>query len=75
MSRFTHIEFEIATVLPPLDPLAQSIPVCDPITNTFSGVNKPTWRVYIYTFNLHLFEERYNVLTFVGGNCGLLWAS
>ena len=75
MSRFTHIDFEIATVLPPLDPLAQSIPVCDPITNTFSGVNKPTWRVYIYTFNLHLFEERYNVLTFVGGNCGLLWAS
>jgi hypothetical protein len=75
MSRFTHIEFEISTTLPPLDPLAQSIEVCDPITNTFSGVNKPTWRVYVYTYNLHLFEERYNVLTFVGGNCGLLWAS
>lgn len=75
MSRFTHIEFEVSTTLPPLDPLAQSIEVCDPVTNTFSGVNKPMWRVYLYTYNLHLFEERYNVLTFVGGNCGLLWAS
>lgn len=75
MSRFTHIEFEITTTLPPLDPLAQSIPVCDPITNTFSGVNKPMWRIYLYTYDLHLFEERYNIITFVGGNCGLLWAS
>lgn len=75
MSRFTHIEFEISTTSPPLDPLAQSIPVCDPITNTFSGVNKPMWRVYVYTYNLHLFEERYNVATFVSGNCGLLWAT
>ena len=75
MSRFTHIEFEVSTTLPPLDPLAQSIEVCDPVTNTFSGVNKPMWRVYLYTYNLHLFEERYNMLTFVGGNCGLLWAS
>ena len=75
MSKFTHIDFEISTITPPLDPLAQSIPVCDPITNTFSGVNKPTWRVYVYTYNMHLFEERYNMVSFVGGNCALLWAT
>lgn len=75
MSRFTKIEFEIITINPPLDPYAVAIPVCDPISGIFTGINKPTWRVYVYTYDLHLFEERYNMISFVSGNCGLLWAS
>jgi hypothetical protein len=75
MSRFTTIEFEIVTINPPLDPYAQAVPVCDPISATFTGISKPTWRVYIYTYDLHLFEERYNMISFISGNCGLLWAS
>ena len=27
-----------------------------------------------YNYNLVLFEERYNVLSFIGGYCGLLYA-
>ena len=38
------------------------------------GVNKQNWRLFDYNFNLTLFEERYNVLSFVNGNCGLLYA-
>jgi len=75
MSRFNKIEFEIVTINPPLDPNAIAIPVCDPISGTFTGINKPTWRVYVYTYDLHLFEERYNMVSFISGNCGLLWAS
>jgi len=30
--------------------------------------------LYEYTYNLVLFEERYNVLSFVGGNAGLLYS-
>ena len=75
MSRFSIIEFEIVTINPPLDPYAQAIPVCDPISFTFTGINKPSWKVYIYSYDLHLFEERYNMVSFISGNCGLLWAS
>ena len=75
MSRFTHIELEFTTTIPPLDPLAQSLTICDPVTGTVIGINKPTWRIYDYSFNLYLFEERINIVSFVGGNVGLLYAT
>lgn len=74
MSRFTEIEYEIVTINPPLDPLAQSISVCDPETHQVIGVNKPTWRIYQYTYDMYFFEERLNFINFVGGNCGLQYA-
>ncbi len=75
MSRFSQIELEFTTIIPPLDPLAQSLTICDPETGNIIGVNKPTWRIYDYNFDLHLFEERINVVSFVGGNVGLLYAT
>lgn len=75
MNRFTHVELEFTTIVPPLDPFAQSINICDPETGTVIGVNKPTWRIYDYNFDLHWFEERLNMLTFVSGNVGLTFAT
>jgi hypothetical protein len=75
MSRFTQIELEFTTIIPPLDPLAQSLTICDPETGNVIGVNKPTWRIYDYNFDLHLFEERINVINFIGGNVGLMYAT
>jgi hypothetical protein len=75
MSRFTTIELEFNTIIPTLDPYAQSLAICDPQTGNIIGINKPTWRIYDYNFNLFTFEERYNVITFVGGNCGLMYAT
>ena len=75
MNRFTQIELEFTTILPPLDPLAQSLTICDPQTGDVIGVNKPTWRIYDYNFNLVLFEERINIVHFVGGNVGLTYAT
>ena len=71
MSRFTDIELETVTIIPPIDPNAQSLVICDPQTGNVIGINKPTWRIYDYYYNMVVFEERYNV----GGNCGLLYAS
>ena len=76
LSKFTKIEFEITTIAPPLDPLAQSEVICaqeDGVT-TAIGVNKPTWRLYDYNFNLTVMEERYNILTFAAGSAGLMYA-
>jgi hypothetical protein len=75
MSRFTTIEFEINTIVPALDPYAQTLSICDPETGNIIGINKPTWRIYDYNFNLVVFEERINMITFVGGNCGLMYAT
>lgn len=75
MNMFNIIEIEFTTILPALDPLAQTLTICDPDTGTIIGINKPTWRIYDYNFNLYLAEERLNVVIFQGGNCGLMYAT
>ena len=75
MSRFTNIQFEFTTISPPVDPYAQVLTICDPVTGDIVGINKPTWRIYDYNFNMYLIEERVNMVYFVGGNAGLLYAT
>ncbi len=75
MSRFSNIELETVTIIPPVDPNAQSLVICDPQSGNVVGINKPTWRIYDYNYNMIIYEERYNMINFVGGNCGLLYAT
>jgi hypothetical protein len=75
MSRFTNIQFEFTTISPPADPYAQVLTICDPATGDIIGINKPTWRIYGYNYNMYLMEERVNMVIFVGGNAGLLYAT
>ena len=75
MSRFTNIQFELTTISPPADPYAQVLTICDPTTGDIIGINKPTWRIYDYNFNLYLIEERVNMVVFVGGNASLMYAT
>ena len=74
MSRFTNVEFEFTTINPPVDPYAQVLTICDPTTGEVVGVNKPTWRIYDYNYNLYVIEERVNMVIFIGGNAGLMYA-
>ena len=75
MSRFTNIQFEFTTNIPPVDPYAQSLTICDPTTGDIIGINKPTWRIYDYNYNMYLMEERVNMVVFIGGNASLLYAT
>ena len=75
MSRFTNVEFEFTTINPPVDPYAQVLTICDPTSGEIIGINKPTWRIYDYNYNLYVIEERVNMVIFVGGNAGLLYAT
>ena len=75
MSRFTNVQFEFTTIAPPVDPYAQVLTICDPATGDIIGINKPTWRIYDYNYNMYLMEERVNMVIFVGGNAGLLYAT
>ena len=74
MSRFSNVQFEFTTISPPVDPYAQVLTICDPVTGDIVGINKPTWRIYDYNFDMYLIEERVNMVTFIGGNAGLLYA-
>ena len=73
MSKFNQIEFEFKTAYPVLDPSAQYYAICGPNGQTV-GANKLNWNIYDYTYNLTVFEERYNVLKVGSGNAGLMYA-
>ena len=74
LSKFHNIELELTTFAPQIDiTRASSKIVCnngEPILIS----PDPSWKLYQYTYNMTLFEERYNILSFVGGNVGLQYA-
>ena len=72
LSRFKKIEFEITTIEPPVDPSAEFFTVCDE-AGEIIGVSKDRDQ-YLYNYEMHLFEERYNIIRFISGNGGLLFA-
>ena len=74
MVRFHIIELEFNTITPPLNFLAQSTVICDPESKQIIGVNKNSWNIYQYNYDLHFFEERINILQIQSGNAGMKWA-
>jgi hypothetical protein len=74
LSKFKDIQLEISTIVPTIDLVnSQYNVICDLCGNPI-GVVKSNWRLYDYNFNMTMFEERYNVLSFIGGNCGMLYS-
>jgi len=74
LSKFRTIELELTTYVPPIDLINSSFDVICDGSGVPIGVRKSAWRLYDYNFNLTLFEERYNVLSFISGNAGMLYA-
>ena len=74
LSKFRNIQLEITTYVPQIDTLSSAVDfICDTNGNPI-GIRKSNWRLYQYNYNLILYEERYNVLSFIGGNCGMLYS-
>jgi hypothetical protein len=74
MSKFKTVELEINTYVPQIDLQNSNYQITCLDNGTVIGTNASSWRLYEYNYNLVLFEERYNVLSFVGGYCGLMYA-
>lgn len=72
LNRFKNIEFEMTTLIPNVDPSFESVVICDENGGVI-GVTKEE-PLYLYTYDMELYEERYNVLRFISGNAGLLFA-
>jgi hypothetical protein len=71
MNRFNQIQFEFSTIIPAANPYAQTLVICDPDSGETIGVNKPTWNIFEYNYNLVIYEERINFVQFISGNVGL----
>jgi len=74
LSKFRTIELELTTYVPPLDLTNSVFDIYCDSSGSPIGVRKSNWKLYDYNFNMTLFEERYNILTFVNGNCGMLYS-
>jgi hypothetical protein len=74
MSKFKTVEIEINTFVPQFDLQNYDYQITCNGEGVVIATNAPTWRLYEYNYNMKLFEERYNVLSFIGGYCGLLYA-
>lgn len=74
LSKFKNIELDIATYVPPIDVVNSSFDIICDVSGNAIGVRKSNWKLYEYNYNMTLYEERYNVLSFVNGNCGMMYA-
>jgi hypothetical protein len=76
LSKFKNIELEITTFIPQIDPNNASFNIiCSTTGQPISVTRKAGWQLYQYNYNMTLFEERYNILSFIGGQAGLLYAN
>jgi hypothetical protein len=74
LSRFRTIELEITTNAAPVNPYTSATNVICDLDGNPIGISKTNYQLNYYNYNMSLFEERYNILTFMGGNCGMLYA-
>ena len=72
---FKTIEFEYNNYSnPPIDPIMSDFStVCDD-NGLIIGVTKDPTSIYKYNYNLHVIEEKYNILLFQNGFGGLVYA-
>lgn len=74
LSKFRNIELEVTTYIPPFDVENVSYNIICDQNSVPIGTSKSNWRLFEYNYNMKVFEERYNILSFIGGNCGMLYA-
>ena len=72
--RFKTVELEFTTYKPPIDNEGATVNIeCDDSGVPINVSSKPAWALFVYNYNLHVFEERYNIISFVNGNCGIMY--
>ena len=72
LGRFKKIEMEMTTILPTVNPDNVNTTLCDEEGGIIGVIQADD--MYLYDYEMHLFEERYNIVRFMSGNAGLLFA-
>jgi hypothetical protein len=74
LGKFKNVELEFLTHTPEIDKINSDYEIQCNLAGEPVAINKSNWRLYEYTYNLVLFEERYNIVSFIGGQCGMMYA-
>jgi len=74
LGKFKKVDLEITTYVPPINSIGANFQIICDSNGAPIATNKSNWRLYDYNFNMTLFEERYNIISFIGGNCGSVYA-
>lgn len=74
MDKFENIEFNFTLFTPEFDKEYTGQNICDPFDNEQIGVTRIIEKVFKYTYDLLMFEERYNVIQIKSGIIGMLYA-
>ena len=74
-NKFKTIEFEYNNYQnPPIDLSNVNFStICDPDTGEIIATTKEPNSIYTYNYNLHIFEERYNILQFNSGTANFIY--
>ena len=73
LNKFENVDFMFNTLQPPANPNPPVDDICDGEGNII-GTRKNLWSLNEYNYDLEIFEERYNVVVFTSGMCGLMFA-
>ena len=74
VNKFKKVFFEFNTITPPIDSSGNNVEyICD-LSGNAIGFRKTTAALDTYSFDLRVFEERYNILNIQGGRIGLMHA-
>ena len=74
VNKFGSIDLEFNTIEPPINPEGAIVDfICDTSSNPI-GFRKNTASLKQYTYDLRVFEERYNVIIIKSGRIGLMMA-
>ena len=74
LGKFKNVDLEFMTYIPQIDGVSSAYQIICDTTGNPIAVSKSNWRLYEYNYNLFFMEERYNILSFIGGNVGMLYA-
>ena len=74
VNKFKKVFFEFNTISPPIDLSGTNVEyMCDSSGNAIA-FRKNIAKLNEYSYDLRVFEERYNILIIQGGNLGLFHA-
>ena len=73
LTKFNEIEFQFSTIFPPRRDSVIVTEILDNNNNVI-GTSKPLSSLFEYNYNLHVMEERYNILYFNSGMAGLMFS-
>ena len=74
LGKFKDVFMDILTITPDIDETQTVNSICDDEGNIIGYIDTDPTKIYKYSYDMTLFEERYNVIRFMAGNVALVYS-